>query len=121
MTQREKVLGLAFLGVLTVVGGGAGLYVLGLAPYLEAREALKQTEDSLRNKQDEVAREKSRNDEVLRLNPRLAHWQKISLPAMPPLRDLPTNLTAEQRKKFLDARKQEHVKALALQYERYLS
>jgi hypothetical protein len=121
MTQREKVLGLGLLAVVTVMGGGVGCYALGLGPYLAARDSLETTEVTLKARQSDLEVEKARNAQVLQIDPRLAEWKKISLPAPPPTRDVPAGLSADARKKFLEARKQEHLKSLSLQYERYLS
>jgi hypothetical protein len=106
------------VGVLSLV------IILGLAmlfhlffyrPILDIKEQIAQVQDDISKKQDELAKEERDSKKILRVNPRLAEWQKISLPA-PVLKDNPElkrGLTPDEIKK-------RHLRTIGGEYEKYL-
>ncbi len=113
MTQREKTLAVGLLGVLAVVGGAVAINALAVQPYREARAELDKAQDVLDAKELALAKERNQLKSLLKRNPRLAVWKKISLPPMSPELRQKKNISPAEKKKA-------HVRNLQVEYDRYL-
>ncbi len=115
MNARERRLGLLLIGVL-IVGGGWGWYLFVGRALGEARDRLATARADLDKKEEEKARVDAEVAGVLKRDPRLKEWRKISLPETP-------KLTPEEVKKgvTLDELKKHHLGDLQIQYEKFLS
>src|SRR5687767_237763 len=103
MTQREKVLAGALFGLLVFVGGGLGGYVFVYRPLSDVRSQLAAAEGQLTKKQQELSAEEQQNGNILRVNPRLTQWNKLSLPPRDPTaKKVPSALQEEAKKKHLN-------------------
>jgi hypothetical protein len=106
------------VGVLSLV------IILGLAmlfhlffykPITDIQDQIAQVREDVAKKQDELAKEERDGKNILRKNPRLAEWQKISLPT-PVMKDNP------ELKRGLppDEIKKRHLRSIGGEYEKYL-
>jgi hypothetical protein len=114
MTRREKVLASTLLIVMAVLGGGVFFHMFVYRPISDVRERRDSEQKALTDAQNEVNKEQQRIDEILRVDPRLNQWQKISLsPHDPELKKKP-GINPEEKKK-------RHLSRLQVAYESYLS
>jgi hypothetical protein len=114
MTQRERVLVTGMAGALVVLGGGLVFHMFVWQPLGDVWERLDAARASLAEKKAELAKEQQQIDTILRVDPRLAHWKKLSLPPMDPALKKKKGLTLEERKG-------RHQNQLQIKYEKYLS
>lgn len=113
MSRRERILATTLIVLLVVVGGGFAFHLFVYEPISEVREQLRLAEESRNKRQAELAEEQSQIESLLRVNPRLSQWQKISLPPRDP-----------ESKKLgvpLEEQKRKHIAQMQVEYERYLS
>jgi hypothetical protein len=114
MTRREKVLATTLLALMAVLGGGVFFHMFIYQPISEVREARDREQQELTEVQNKLAQEQRQIDEILRIDPRLSQWQKISLsPNDPELKKKP-GISPEEKK-------QRHLRQLQVAYDRYLS
>ena len=115
MNARERILALIVVTVAILVGGG----VLFKFLYLDALSALKlQTTDAeqdLDKKQAELEKELADRKAIVSRDPRLAQWQRLSLPE-------DKNQEQELKKgRPLEEIRKRHEESVEVQYERFLS
>jgi hypothetical protein len=113
MTQREKTLAVGLVVVLGLAMSGGLLYFLALVPFNEANERLESEQKLLDDKDNELAKEKQQIAGIFKIDPRMMHWQDISLPPRDPNLKRGQTMTEEQKKR--------HVSQLQVDYEKYLS
>jgi hypothetical protein len=113
MTQREKVLASALVGLLGFLGSGLVLFLFVVEPLREVRDRRNMALSSLEDKQNELNNEKAQIDEMFRVNPRLALWHELSLSPNDPTWKKGVPPTEEQKKK--------HLTLLQYEYEQYLN
>jgi hypothetical protein len=115
MNARERRLGLFLIGILAL-GGGWGWYLLVGRPLSEARDRLASAQTDLEKKQKEVDGVQADIAGVLKRDPRLKDWRKISLSETPKLspEDLQKGVNFEEKKKS-------HLGDLQIKYEQFLS
>jgi hypothetical protein len=114
MTQREKTLAGLLVGMLVFVGGGVGGYMFVYRPLTDVNSQLRLAEGQLKKKEQELSAEEQQIEGLLRVNPRLNQWPKLSLPPRDPsAKKVPSNLQEEAKKK--------HLNRLQVDYERYLA
>lgn len=114
MTQREKVLAGVMAVLLVFVGGAVAGYVFVYRPLTGVNAQLRAAEAQLKKKGQELAAEEQAIEGLLRVNPRLSQWTKLSLPPRDPTaKKVPLALQEEQKKK--------HLNQLQVEYEAYLS
>jgi hypothetical protein len=115
MNPRERILALTVVTVAILVGGG----VLFKFLFLDALAALKvQTDDAeqdLDKKQAELTKELQDRQTILRGDPRLAQWQRLSLPE-----DKSQEQEPKKGRPLEEVRKR-HEESVEVQYERFLS
>ncbi|HBI43659.1 MAG TPA: hypothetical protein DDY78_12540 [Planctomycetales bacterium] len=115
MNSRERILALTVVAVAILVGGG----VLFKFLFLDALTALRvQTDDAeqdLDKKQAELTKESQDRKTILTGDPRLAQWQRLSLPE--------DNSQEKELKKGrpLEEIRKRHEENVAEQYERFLT
>ena len=114
MTRREKVLATTMTVVLAVMGGGVLFHLFVYQPISDVREMLANEQKQLNEKQDELNKEEQQIKGILRINPRLSQWDKISLPPNDPEAKKKPGVSPEEKKK-------KHLSQLQVEYERYLS
>jgi hypothetical protein len=113
MTRREKVLATTLMAVLVLGGGGVLLHLFVIEPVAEVRGQLTQAQEQYAQKQAELAQEQRQIDQILRVNPRLTQWQKISLPPRDPeAKKKPGSAPEELKRK--------HLATMQVEYESYL-
>lgn len=113
MTQREKVLAGMLVVLLVFVGGAVAGYLFVYRPLSAVNAQLKGAEAALKKKEAELAAEEQQIESLLRVNPRLSQWTKLSLPPRDPTaKKVPVALQEEQKKK--------HLNTLQVDYEKYL-
>ncbi len=112
MTKRERFLATTLGVVAAVFGGGLTLHLFVIGPLSEVSAQRMLIEEQLVKKQGELEQEKRVIDQVLKVNPRLVQWQKISLPPRDPNGKKP-GVSPEERKK-------RHVAELQVDYAAYL-
>jgi hypothetical protein len=115
MTARERVLATGVLSVVVLLGGGMLFHLFLYTPLSELRGRIAAARTNLEGKENELAKEKRDRERVLKLDPRLAEWKRISLPAAPKRtpEELRKGITLEQRKK-------DHLNEVQLKYGEYL-
>jgi hypothetical protein len=113
MTQRERVMLTSMLAALVVVGGGFAFNIFVWQPLSNIRERVETARLELAEKQTELSKEKAVIAGILKVNPRLAAWNEISLSPMNPVLAKTKGLTPEERKS-------RHLSHLQVDYERYL-
>lgn len=113
MTRREKLLATTLLTLMVVLGGGVLFHLFVYEPISSVRSQLNTARDGLFTKQNELAQEQKAIEAVLRLNPRLSQWQKISLPPRASATPPPGVSPEEQKRK--------HLALMQVEYERFLS
>jgi hypothetical protein len=111
MNVRERVLLIVLFAILIVGGGGALFYYGFFQDYMESRRQLNETEAKIQEKKRELDTIESDRKKLLDRNPRLEHWQKLSLP------DLARKPGSKSRNAE-DAIK--HQKEWAVKYSEYL-
>ena len=101
MTARERVLATGVLGVVILLGGGMLFHLFVYTPMTELRARVKTARDNLESKEEELKKEQRDKARILKLDPRLAEWKRISLPAAPKRtkEDLKKGLSPEENKK----------------------
>jgi hypothetical protein len=114
MTRREKVLATTLLVVMTVMGGGVLFHLFVYQPISDVREELVREQTELTKKQNELLKEQQQIEAVLRVDPRLSQWQKLSLPPSDPEAKKKKGVSPEELKK-------KHLSQLQVEYERFLS
>jgi hypothetical protein len=113
MTQREKLLATTLLVLLLVLGGGVVLHLFVWTPLSDLSAQINSTRETVLKRQAELASETQQLNELIRLDPRLKLWQKISLPPRNPEDKKPGVSPEEQKRK--------HLAQMQVEYERYLS
>ncbi|MFO0844710.1 MAG: hypothetical protein U0797_20320 [Gemmataceae bacterium] len=113
MTRRERVLATTTLVLMAVLGSAAGFHFFVYEPYSEANSQLLSAQEQLSKKRTELAQEEDQIKGVLRVNPRLSQWHKISLPPRDP-EGKKLGVSPEEQKRG-------HQAKLQVDYERYLS
>lgn len=113
MTRREKVLATTLLSLLGIMGGGFLFHLFVYEPMSDVRGQLDIAQAALLKKRGELAQEQKQIENILRINPRLSQWQKISLPPRDPTTKKPGVPPEEQKRK--------HLAQMQVEYERYLS
>jgi len=114
MTRREKILATTLLVALLVLGGGVLAHLFVIEPLGEVRGELLAAREALQKKKNELATEEKQIENILRVNPRLTQWPKISLPPRDP----------EKKKQVgvpLEDLKIKHLRNMGVEYDRYLS
>jgi hypothetical protein len=112
MTRREKVLATTLLILLVGMGGLASFYFFIYEPLATAEAQYASAQEQLSKKRGELSQEEAQIKGVMRVNPRLSQWQKISLPPRDP----------EGKKAGLspEVQKRNHLARMQVEYERYL-
>src|SRR5438876_4012887 len=82
ITRRERVLMVGVLSLVLVLGLAMLFHLFFYRPIMDIKDQVAQVQDDIAKKQDELAKENKEIAHVLRVNPRLAEWRKISLPAV---------------------------------------
>jgi hypothetical protein len=113
MTRREQVLATTLLVLLAGMGSLAGFFFFVYEPMTSVQAQLITTQNQLAKKRGELSQEETQIKGVLRVNPRLSQWQKISLPPRDPEGKKPGVSPEEQ--------KRNHLAKMQVDYERYLS
>lgn len=113
MTNREKILATTLLVLLVVLGGGVLFHLFVYEPITQVRTQLSAAREGLLTRQNELAQEERTIEGILRVNPRLAQWQKISLP--------PRDPDAKKLGVSPEEQKRKHLARMQVEYERYLS
>jgi hypothetical protein len=113
MTKRERFLTTALVGTAVVLGGGFLFHLFVYQPLGDARERLARAQEGLIKKQNELTAEQRQGQAIVRLDPRLQHWQKLSLP--------PRNPEAKKAGLSPEEQKARHLSQLQVDYEHYLS
>ena len=80
MNRRERILAMTALAVVIVVGGGVLFKFLFWDALSAVNSQIAAAEDELDKKQAELTKEHLDRQTILRRDPRLTHWQHISLP-----------------------------------------
>ncbi len=106
MTKRERTLSAALLGVLALGGGAVVLQATFLGPLRQLRDEGAALREEIRKKGEDLKAKQANIDHALKLSPRLALWKQLSLPA-----------SKEPRPEAVH----EHLEALQVDYEKYLS
>lgn len=116
MTARERALATGVLGVVILLGGGMLFHLFVYTPLVELRARVKLARDNFDAKEEELAKEKRDKAKLLKLNPRLAEWKRISLPAAP-------KRTPEEIKKGVtpEEHKKRHQNWVQVEYDKYLN
>jgi hypothetical protein len=116
MTARERVLATGVLGVVILLGGGMLFHLFVYTPLTELRARVATARANLEAKQEELAKEKRDKERLLKLNPRLAEWKHISLPAAP-------RRTPEEVRQGIspEEHKKRHLNKVQVDYDKYLS
>jgi hypothetical protein len=112
MTKRERFLTTALVGTAVVLGGGFLFHLFVYQPLSEARERLARAQEGLIKKQNELTAEQRQGQTILRVDPRLQHWQKLSLP--------PRNPEVKAVGLSPEEQKARHLSRLQVEYDRYL-
>ncbi len=115
MNPRERFLAVAALAAVILVGGGT-LFKYGfLDPYWAVKSRIASAEDELDKKQGELTKERLDRQTIERRDPRLAHWQRLSLPD-------DKNQQQELKEGWaLDEIKKRHEDKVQVDYEQYLT
>ena len=116
MTARERVLATGVLSVVVLLGGGMLFHLFLYTPLSELQNRVATARADLKTKQEELAKEQRDRERVLKLNPRLAEWRRISLPAAP-------KRTPEELRKgiTLEESKKRHLNQVQNDYDQYLN
>jgi hypothetical protein len=80
MNPRERMLAIVLLLLVLVVGVGGMGYVLVLKPLTDLGAQKREVEAQIDKKLQDLDREKAETEKVRKLDPRLALWDKLSLP-----------------------------------------
>ena len=80
MNRRERILAMTALAVVIVVGGGVLFKYLFWDSLSAVNTQIAAAQDDLDKKQAELTKERLDRQAILRRDPRLTHWQHISLP-----------------------------------------
>jgi hypothetical protein len=115
MTARERALATGVLSVVVLLGGGMLFHVFLYTPLSELQIRLATAKQDLMTKEEELAKEKRDRERILKLNPRLAEWKRISLPAA-------RKRTPEELRKgiTLEESKKRHLNQVQVDYSQYL-
>jgi hypothetical protein len=113
MTRREKVMATTLIAVMAVLGSGVLFHMFVYQPIDEVREQIKLEEEKLQKARADLKDQEDQITEILHVDPRLAQWQKISLPPRNP-EAKKTGVTPEEQQK-------RHRSELQVEYERYIS
>jgi hypothetical protein len=116
MTARERALATGVLSVVILLGGGMLFHLFVYTPLTELRARVATARANLEAKQEELAKEQRDKERILKLNPRLSEWKRISLPAAP-------KRTPEELRKgiTLEESKKRHLSKVQVDYDKYLS
>jgi hypothetical protein len=116
MTARERALATGVLSTVVLLGGGMLFHLFVYTPLVELRARVATARTNLEGKQDELAKELRDKERLLKLNPRLAEWKHISLPAAP-------RRTPEEIKKGVtpEEHKKQHLTKVQVEYDKYLN
>ncbi len=115
MNTRERLLALTVLIVAILVGGGLLFKFLFLDALFAVDAQIAAAQDELDKKQAELTKERLDHQTIVRRDPRLAHWQRLSLPE---------DKNQEQELKSgwaLDEIKKRHEDKIQVDYEQYLT
>jgi len=115
MNPRERFLAVGALAVVILVGGGTVFKFVFLDPFWAVKSQIAAAEDELDKKQAELTKERLDHQTIVRRDPRLAHWQRLSLP---------DDKNQEQELKAgwaLDEIKKRHEDKVQVDYEQYLT
>jgi hypothetical protein len=112
MTTREK-----FLMIISLAGTALGVFFVGYSfvwtPLTELAEQKATADDKLGQVSDELSKVMASNKNILKLHPRLAKWNVLSIP---PRDSTPSRgLTSTQDQKYV------HMKKMETEYERLIS
>jgi hypothetical protein len=115
MTARERVLATGVLSVVVLLGGGMLFHLFIYTPLSELQSRVAVARQDLMTKEGERDKEKVDKERLLRFNPRLAEWKRLSLPAAKPRtpKELRQGLSLEESKK-------RHVNRVQVDYAQYL-
>ena len=80
MTTRERNLATILIAVVGVLGVAALANAVFLQPFNNLRSEIEKADQQLEQRRDEIAAEQNRIARIEQLNPRLAQWEKLSLP-----------------------------------------
>jgi hypothetical protein len=83
MNQRERLLLILLMTTMLSVGGGLVGFYLVYKPYRDANNRLNKSAEDLANKKKELEAARNRNADLVKANPRLAMWRRLSLPDSP--------------------------------------
>jgi hypothetical protein len=116
MTARERVLATGVLGVVVLMGGGMLFHLFLYTPLSELQNRVATARADYETKQADLDKEKADKERILKLNPRLAEWKRISLPAA-------RKRTPEELRKgvTLEESKKRHINKVQSDYDEYLS
>jgi len=109
MTNREKILAIILVVVAVVVGGGFLFHLFVAEPVSTVRTQLATALEQLQTRKNELAQEEQKIAGILRVDPRLSNWQKISLPPRDPGPKKPGVTLEDQKKKHLQSMQVEYV------------
>ena len=79
MTRREKVLSMTALALVSLVGGGLLIHLFLWQPISDLRGRIDTSRTQLNAKQAELLKEQKQIEGILKVNPRLSLWNKLSL------------------------------------------
>src|SRR5687768_17155338 len=81
MTTRERNLALVLLTVLVGAGGVLLAKIFYLDPASALKAQIESKEQQVAQRDKDLAAERDKIKEIIKVNPRLAKWEKLSLPA----------------------------------------
>jgi hypothetical protein len=101
MTARERVLATGVLSVVVLLGGGMLFHLFVYTPLSELQNRVTTAKQDLLTKEGERDKERRDKERLLKLNPRLTEWKRLSLPAAPQRtpEELRNGITLEESKK----------------------
>jgi len=119
MTRREKVLSMTALALVALVGGGLLVHLFIWQPITDLRGRITQAQLKLNEKQADLLKEQKRIEGVLKVNPRLSLWNKLSLsPDDPKAKKIVA--MGKEAQKLKEAQHAKHVTALQREYATFL-
>ena len=115
MNRRERILSMTVLTVVILLGGGLLFKFLFLDALAAVNAQIAAAQDDIDKKQADLAKEREDRQAILRRDPRLAHWEHLSLPED---KEQAQELKAGRP---LDEVKRRHEDRVQVDYEQYLS
>jgi hypothetical protein len=106
MNPRERFLAMLVLGLVLVLGLGFGFFIFIHKPFSEQAARLDRARKDIESRVADLKKEKDKNEEILKADPRLAYWKQLSIPE-------PKSKDPQEVKKQQDQ--------MQVEYERYLS